>query len=187
VKSVVRRNAVGVSGVVSAAALALVVAAVRGVIPAHWLPVHEPLVAVVPTLNAALSATALVTITVGLRAIRRGNVARHRAAMLTSTGIFASFLFLFLYLYRLVVHGTTEFAGPDVVYQFVYLPVLVVHMALAIVCVPLVVHALVLAGTHSVAELPRTNHPRVGKAAAALWLVSFALGIVVYLLLYVVY
>jgi len=34
---------------------------------------------------------------------------------------------------------------------------------------------------------PATNHPRVGRVAAVLWLVSFALGIVVYLPLYVVY
>lgn len=184
-KSLVRRHAVAVSGVLSAVALALVVGAVRGLIPASALPAYEPLVSVVPTLNAAISALALATISLGWRAIRRRNVARHRALMLTSTLLFTGFLAL--YLYRIIIHGTTEFTGPDVVYQFVYLPVLVVHMAFAMVCVPLVVHALVLASTHSVAELPRTNHPRVGQWAAALWLVSFTLGIVVYVLLYVAY
>jgi len=38
-----------------------------------------------------------------------------------------------------------------------------------------------------VSELPHTDHPRAGKVAAGLWLVSFTLGIVVYLMLYVVY
>jgi putative membrane protein len=92
-----------------------------------------------------------------------------------------------LYLYRVSLVGPTHFAGPAWAERYLYLPILVVHMGLAIVCLPLLYYVLLLAYSHPVAELPATNHPRVGRVAAVLWLVSFALGIVVYLLLYVVY
>jgi len=92
---------------------------------------------------------------------------------------------LALYLYRIVVHGTTEFPGDGAVYTFVYLPVLAIHIGLALVAIPLVYYALLLATTRRVREIYDTNHAKVGRVAASLWLVSFAPGIVVYLLLYV--
>ena len=181
-----RRHVRSLAAVLSLGSIALVVASVRGVVPATALP-HAPgwFVDVIPTLNAVVSALAIGTILAGWRAIRRGDVERHRAAMVTATVLFA--VFLALYLYRIVVHGTTEFPGEGAVYTFVYLPVLVVHMGLAMVAIPLVYYALLLAGTRSVREIYHTNHARVGRVAAALWLVSFSLGIVVYLLLYVLY
>lgn len=72
-------------------------------------------------------------------------------------------------------------------YQFVYLPLLAVHIFLAVVCVPLVYYALLLASAYSPAELRQTSHGRIGRYAATLWLVSFSLGIAVYVLLHVVY
>jgi putative membrane protein len=83
--------------------------------------------------------------------------------------------------------GPSGFAGPEAVYQFVYLPVLAIHMLLAIVCIPLLYYVALLALTRPVSEIPGTKHKRIGRVAAALWLTSFVLGNVVYLLLYVVY
>ncbi|MCD2204186.1 DUF420 domain-containing protein [Halobacterium sp. KA-6] len=181
-----RRHVRSLTAVLSVASLALVIAAVRGFVPASAVP-HAPdaVLHALPTVNAALSAAAIVTIAAGWRAIQNGDVKRHKAAMVTSTLLFV--LFLAFYLYRIVVEGTTGFAGPDVVYTFVYLPILIVHMGLAMVSIPLVYYALLLAGTRPVNEIPATNHAKVGRVAASLWLVSFALGIVVYLLLYVLY
>jgi putative membrane protein len=105
--------------------------------------------------------------------------------MLSTTGLFG--VFLVAYLYRVALEGPTSFSGPAVVEQYVYYPVLGLHVLLAVVCVPLVIYTLLVALTHSVAELPETHHPTVGRVAAALWLVSFVLGTVVYLLLYVVF
>ncbi|MFB6269325.1 MAG: DUF420 domain-containing protein [Halobacterium sp.] len=181
-----RRHVGSLTAVLSAASIALVIAAVRGFVPASALPrAPDAVLSAIPTVNAAVSALAIVTIVTGVRAIRRGDVRRHRAAMGSSALLFA--LFLALYLYRIVLEGTTHFGGPDAVYTFVYLPILIVHMGLAIVCIPLVYYALLLAGTRDVSEIPETSHAKVGRVAAALWVVSFALGIVVYLLLYVVY
>jgi len=166
--------------------LALVFGAVLGVIPRHLVP-HpgEAFLAAIPHVNAVVSVVAIGVIGYAWYAIRRGNVARHRLGMLSGVVLFA--LFLGLYLYKVTLHGPTAFAGPDAVYTFVYLPTLAVHMLLAILCIPLLYYVLLLALTHSPAELPRTNHPRVGRVAAPLWLTSFALGVVVYLLLYVLY
>lgn len=170
----------------TAVSLALVFGAVGGAIPASALPrAPESLLAAIPAVNAAISTVAIGTITLGWLSIRRGAVGRHRALMLLSTALFGSFLVL--YLYRIVVHGTTHFGGPGVVYRFVYLPVLAIHILLAIAAIPLVYYALLLAGTRSVSAIPATKHARIGRLAAALWLISFALGDLVYLLLYVLY
>ena len=165
--------------------LALVFSAVGGVAPSALLPRVPPLVEAVPHLNAAVSAAAIGTILYGVASARRGRIGRHRRAMLASLALFVTFLVL--YLYRVSLEGPTPFPGPASVYRFVYLPLLVVHVLLAIVCIPLLYYVLLLAVTRDVAELSDTPHPRVGRAAATLWLVSFSLGLVVYLMLYVVY
>jgi putative membrane protein len=181
----VRNRVPELTGILTVVSLALVFGAVLGAVPEELLPRNDGLIAVIPHLNAAISLTAILTILAGVRAIRQGAIRRHRAAMLASTLLFASFLGL--YLYRLSLEGTTVFAGPDLIRQFVYLPVLAVHILLAIVCIPFVYYALLLASAYPVPELPETPHPRVGRIAASLWLVSFALGIVVYLMLYILF
>ncbi|QCC47094.1 DUF420 domain-containing protein [Halobellus limi] len=181
-----RDHVLGLTAVLSVVSLAAVFAAVGGVVPASLLPVvPDAVVEAIPHVNAVLSTTALVTIVLGVRFIRRDDVRRHRAMMLATLALFVAFLVL--YLYRISLEGATEFLGPEAVYQFVYLPTLAVHVALAIACIPLLYYVLLLALSRPVAELYETPHRRVGRVAAALWFVSFALGDVVYVLLYVVY
>lgn len=173
------------AAVLSVASLALVFGAVLGALPSAVLPRAPGAVAAIPHLNVVISAAAIVSIAVGWRSIRRGRVRRHRAAMLLAVALFAAFLSL--YLYKVVVEGTAPFPGPVVVHRFVYLPLLAIHVTLAVVCVPLLYYVLLVGLTYPVADIPGTRHRRVGRVAAALWLTSFVLGIVVYLLLYVVY
>jgi putative membrane protein len=173
------------TAILSVVSLALVFAAVRQVIPEAVLPRFDPLVAVIPHLNAAISLTAIVTILAGIRAIRRRDIESHRRRMLASAGLFA--LFLMLYLYRVSLEGPTEFPGPDNVYRYVYLPILAIHILLAMVAIPVVYYALLLAVTRPVSELMETAHARVGRVAATLWLVSFSLGLSVWLMLHVLF
>ncbi|ESS06078.1 MAG: putative membrane protein [uncultured archaeon A07HB70] len=181
-----RPHVLGLSLGLSAVALALVFASALGAVPSALLPqAPAPVLDAVPHVNAALSALALLTIPGGVVAIRRGRVAHHRLLMLASAALFAAFLAL--YLYKVSVAGPAPFPGPEGVYRTVYLPVLGVHVLLAVVTVPLVVYALLLAATHPVDALPETHHPRVGRVAASLWFVSFLLGEAVYAMLYVVY
>ena len=168
----------------SVVALSLVFGAVLGLLPVTVLPrAPDSVLAVIPHINVGLSIGAITVIAIGWRAIRMGQVRRHRAAMLVALGIF--FLFLTLYLYRLTLVGTTPFEGPEALYQFVYLPFLAIHVLLAIVCVPLLFYVALLGITVPAGELPDTRHAQVGRIAAALWLVSFAMGIGVYVLLHV--
>ncbi|WP_423997980.1 DUF420 domain-containing protein [Halorubrum trapanicum] len=181
-----RENVSVLTAVASGVALALVFGAVGGVIPSSLLPrASDAVLAAIPHFNAAVSLTAIATITLGWREISRGNVKRHRNFMVTSFALFAAFLGA--YLYRLILVGTTEFPGPELVYSYVYLPFLAVHILLAIVCVPFVFHALFLAATRPYQELYHTRHAQVGFVGAVLWLISFTMGIGVYLLLYHVY
>ncbi|WP_255149387.1 DUF420 domain-containing protein [Halorarius halobius] len=183
VRSWARDRVPALTGLLTAVALALVFGSVLGVVPT---PPRAPtaVLEAIPAVNAVVSLAAIVAIVTGWRAIRRGEVRRHRAAMLTAFGLFA--LFLTLYLYRVSILGPSEFPGPETVYTFVYLPFLAIHILLAIVCVPLLFYVILLGTTRPVRELYDTNHARVGKIAASLWLVSFTMGITVFLMLYVV-
>jgi putative membrane protein len=175
------------TGVLSVVSLAVVFAAAGGRIPASSVPAApEWVIETIPLVNAVISAVAIGKIAIGWRAIRRGRIERHRVAMVSAFALFVAFLGL--YLYRLTVTGGPQpFPGPDPVYQFVYLPLLAIHILLAMVCIPLLYYVLLLALSRPIAELPRTSHARVGRIAATLWMVSFALGIVVFVLLHVVY
>ncbi|MFC6873800.1 DUF420 domain-containing protein [Halobellus marinus] len=181
-----RDHVLGLTAALSVVSLAAVFGAVLGVIPGSSLPrAPEFVVDAIPHVNAALSTAAIVTILLGVRSIRRDEIRRHRAMMLVSLALFVGFLVL--YLYRLVLEGTTEFPGPEAVYQFVYLPTLAIHILLAIVCIPLLYYTLLVAVTRPIAAIRASPHRRVGRIAASLWLISFVLGNVVYVLLYVVY
>jgi len=178
-----RENVPLLTALLSVVALALVFGAVGGVILSSVLPrASDTVLAALPHLNAAISATAIGTILVGWRAISRGNVDRHKAFMLSSFGLFAAFLVS--YLYRLILVGTVEFPGPEAVYSYVYLPFLAIHILLAIVFLPFVFYALLLAATRPYEDLYHTRHAQIGSVAAVLWLISFTMGIGVYLMLY---
>ncbi len=174
-----------ITGALSVVSLALVFGAVGGFVPEGLLPRIEPLLSAIPHMNAAISLAAIGTILFGVSAIRNGHIGRHKKAMLASTALFAGFLVL--YLYRVSLEGPSAFDGPAVIRNFVYLPLLGIHILLAVVCIPFVYYALLLAGTHPIEQLPQTSHRWAGKIAAVLWVISFALGFIVYLMLYILF
>jgi len=173
------------TAVLSVVSLGLVFSAVGGVVPEQLLPRSEGLIALIPHLNVLFSIAAIVAIVGGWKAIKQGNVESHRNRMLAAFGLFVGFLVF--YLYRVALEGPQAFGGPDAVRQFVYLPTLAIHILLAIVCIPLLFYVLLVAVSRPIDEIYRSRHRSVGQIAAALWVVSFGLGIVVYLLLYVLY
>lgn len=181
----VKNNVPVVTGLLTVISLGLVFGAALRIIPASVLPHVEPLVAIIPHLNAVISLVAIGTISIGWYYVKAGEIRKHRAAMITSFVLFA--VFLVLYLYRVTLKGPTHFPGPAVVETYLYLPLLAIHILLAIICVPLLYYVLLLAATRPVSEIYSTNHRRVARIAAPLWLISFTLGVVVYVLLYIVY
>ena len=129
-----------------------------------------------------LAATALLVL--GWYWIRAGEVDRHRLAMV---GAFALILlFLVVYLVRVGGGGEKLFEGPELV-RYAYLVMLAVHIVLSIVAVPVVLYALILGLTHTPTELRRTAHARIGRIAAATWILSLVLGVVTYLMLNHIY
>lgn len=181
-----RDHVPALAGILSVVSLGLVFGAALRVIPPTLLPqAPRPLVDAIPHVNAGLSALAILVIAYGWLAIRQDRIDRHRRAMLTGTVLFAGFLML--YLYKVALDGPTAFPGPSPVFQYLYLPLLAIHILLAVICIPLLYYVLLLALTRSIHEIPFSPHPRVGRIAVPLWLTSFILGIVVYLLLYHLY
>lgn len=181
-----RNHVPALTAILTGVSLALVFGAVFGTVPRSALPrAPETVLTAIPHLNAVLSTAAIGTIAGGVVAVRRGNVRTHRRLMLASLALFAAFLVL--YLYKVTLEGPATFPGPEALYRNVYLPLLAVHVLLAVVCIPLLYYVLLLALTRPVAEVAGTRHRSVGRVAAALWMTSFVLGDAVYLLLYVVY
>ena len=178
-----------VSPVTSAIAISIAIYAVLGYAlssrPGELSPIVSRTLATFPLLIAVINALALSCLLAGWRAIRAGRVLTHRKFMLASAALI--FLFLVLYVTRVALGGVKAFPGPPEVRLYVYLPILVVHIALSILSVPLVVHNLLIGLSYVPAEIAGTAHSRVGRIAVALWSVSLGLGIVVYLLLNVAY
>ncbi|OAQ52104.1 hypothetical protein HTG_14065 [Natrinema mahii] len=131
-------------------------------------------------LIAGINTTATVVLTLGWYWIRNGEVEKHRLAMVS--GFVLILGFLVVYLLKVGGGGTKEFVGPDPVY-YAYLIMLAIHIILSIVSVPVVLYALILGLTHTPAELRRTAHARIGRIAAAAWILSLFLGVVTYVLL----
>ena len=172
-----------VTAVLSVVGYALVIGTFAGVLPV-FPEIGMATVTLLSHAIAVVNTVALTALLLGWRYIRRGEVRKHRAAMLTAF----SLIMVFLVLYLWKVGGGVEkaFVGPDYVY-YPYLAMLAIHILLSAVAVPVVLYAVVLGLTHTPAELRETAHARVGRIAAAAWALSLALGVVTYLLLNHVY
>jgi putative membrane protein len=178
----VKRHPLAITALLSVVGYAAVVGTFLGVVPRSVFP-DLSLWAVnrLADAIAVVNAVNVLVIAAGWRWIRRDEVEKHAAAMVTS--FLLILVFLVLYLTKIGGGGTKEFVGPALVY-YPYLAMLAIHIVLSIVSVPVVLYALVLGVTHSPTELrTQTPHRRVGRIAASAWLLSLALGVVTYLLL----
>jgi putative membrane protein len=134
-----------------------------------WETIH-------PAINAALNATSAVFLVLGFLAIRRKDIARHRAMMLAAFS--ASTVFLVSYLIRFAISGTHRYPGEGWD-KTLYLVVLFSHMILAVVLVPMALRALFLGWKNRVAD-----HRRLAKWTWPIWMYTSVTGVVVYLMLY---
>ncbi|MFC7199968.1 DUF420 domain-containing protein [Halospeciosus flavus] len=181
-----------VTAVLSVVGYGLVASAFAGVIPL-FPDLTRAQVLLFSDLIAVVNTTALVVLLVGWRAIRRGDVARHRRAMVTTFLLICVFLVLYLWKVgggfekSIVIRQgqfLDQYAG---VVEPLYLLMLAVHIVLSVVAVPVVLYAILLGLTHPPDELGDTAHPRVGRVAAFAWGLSLFLGVVTYVLLNHVY
>ena len=143
--------------------------------------VVKQLLDILPHAIAVVNALAVVLLVVGWWLIRKGYVGLHRIAMPSALGLI--FVFLVMYVTKVLLGGIKEFPGPDSLYYFAYLPILTVHLALSIICIQPVVYVALIGLTHKVEDIPRTRHRWVGRIAVPAWILSLALGLIVYAML----
>lgn len=178
-----QRRVPALTGLLTGGSFLVVAAVILGAVPSTLLPrAPAPVMGLIPHAIAAVSALAIGTIAAGVVAIRREQVTRHRTLMLASLALFG--LFLTVDFYRLTVVGPTAFAGPSVVETYVYRPLLVAHVAAALLTFPAVYYALLVGLTTPTPELPATRHRRAGRVAASLWLTAFGTGLGIYAMLH---
>jgi putative membrane protein len=128
------------------------------------------------TLNACINFTVSVCLVVGFRFIKRGQLARHRASMLTAFVL--SSIFLVSYLAHHARVGSVPFEGEGFI-RIVYFALLIPHIVLAAVVLPLALFTIYRGWTGRVAL-----HKKVARITLPIWLFVSVSGVLVYLLLY---
>lgn len=129
-----------------------------------------------PTLNAALNATATVLLVAGWRLVRGGRREAHRRVMIGALACSALFLASYL-VYHFEV-GSVRFQRHGLI-RALYLAVLASHTVLAVVILPLIAASL----RHAFAgRFPA--HRRVARVTLPLWAYVSVTGVVIYWMLY---
>jgi len=187
-----RANPRRLTAVLSVIGYALVIGAFEGFIPL-FPDLSRETVLLFSDAIAVVNTLALTSLLAGVAFIKRGEVRKHRAAMLTAFGLIC--LFLVLYLWKVgggfeksIVIRESAFLGQYAgTVELAYLLMLAVHILLSVVAVPVVLYAVILGLTRTPEELRETSHAKYGRVAVASWAVSLFLGVVTYVMLNHVY
>jgi putative membrane protein len=131
---------------------------------------------VLPTINAALNATAAVLLIWGYTLIRRKRIETHRRVM--QTAFVVSCLFLVSYLVYHAQVGSVRFPKTGAI-RTVYLSILTTHTILAAL-VPVLAIITLRRGRAGRFD----QHRRIARWTLPVWLYVSVTGVVVYLMLY---
>ena len=131
---------------------------------------------ILPPVNATLNGIAAVLLLCGYVCIRLGRRSTHRALMIAA--FITSALFLCSYLTYHATHLATVFPGHGAA-AWVYYPILITHIALAVAVVPLALTVLYRAWKRDFAR-----HRRLARWTFPIWLYVSVTGVVVYWMLY---
>ena len=129
-----------------------------------------------PAINATLNGTSAVLLVTAHCMIKRGQIAAHRALMLTAVA--TSTLFLISYLYYHAHVGSVHFQGRGWA-RPVYFSILISHTILAATIVPLVIITLSRALREHFDQ-----HRAIAHWTYPLWLYVSITGVVIYFMLY---
>ncbi len=134
----------------------------------------------IPTLNAALNATATVLITFGFVFIKQGKREAHRAVMLTAGAVSAMFLAGYV-TYHALRHGLhTPFGGEGPALRAIYFTILWTHIPLAALIAYLVPRTFLLA-----LKGDYVAHRRWARFTFPIWYYVSVTGVLVYFFLYI--
>ena len=131
---------------------------------------------VLPAVNATLNSIATVFLFVGWRFIRRGEIERHRACMISA--FVTSALFLISYVVYHANVGSVPFQGQGAA-RGVYFSILITHIILAALILPL---ALVTLSRALSRRFDR--HRAIARWTLPIWLYVSVTGVVIYVMLY---
>ena len=123
-----------------------------------------------------LNGLAAIALTAGYIFIRRRELARHRASMITAFAF--SSLFLLSYIANHAIHGDTLYPVHNAT-RTVYLGILSSHILLSIVALPIVLITFFLSLSGRFAQ-----HKKLARWTFPLWLYVSVTGVVVYLMLH---
>ncbi len=129
-----------------------------------------------PELNAILNGLSALALTLGFVFIRRREIRKHRASMLTAFAF--SSVFLVSYVANHAIHGDTLYPVHNST-RTVYLTLLASHVLLSIVALPIVLITFFLSLSGRFAQ-----HKRLARWTFPLWLYVSVTGVVVYLMLH---
>jgi len=133
----------------------------------------------IPTINAALNATATVLISAGFILIKLGKREEHRAVMLTAGVVSA--LFLVGYVTHKALRGSVEtpFGGEGAALRAFYFTMLISHIILAIAIAYLVPRTFLFA-----IKGDFVTHKKWARFTFPIWLYVSVTGVLVYFFLY---
>jgi uncharacterized membrane protein YozB (DUF420 family) len=138
-----------------------------------------PQYAAFPVIDATLNGTSAALLLIGRGLIKRGQMAAHRAVMITA--LVSSSLFLTSYLYYHWHVGSVHFQGQGWS-RPVYFSILISHTILAAAIVPLILITL----SRALRER-YDRHRRIARWTYPLWLYVSVTGVVIYLMLYKIF
>jgi putative membrane protein len=129
-----------------------------------------------PALNALLNGLSAVALATGFLFIRSGQVAPHRNSMFTAF-VFSS-LFLAAYITNYALHGDMVFPKNAGAIRWVYFPLLISHIILAVIALPMILITFFLSLS---GRFPA--HKRLARFTFPVWLYVSVTGVIVYAML----
>jgi len=127
-----------------------------------------------PATNALLNALSTVALLFGFVYIKRREIAKHRASMLTA--FFFSAIFLVSYLVNFTLHGETRFPRGNPLWPF-YWKLLASHIVLSMIALPIILITFFLSLS---GRFPA--HKRLARWTFPIWLYVSVTGVIVYLM-----
>jgi|GEM_PF-7987 len=128
-----------------------------------------------PVVNATLNSLSTLLLIAAFVLIKKGDVEKHKKAMLAAFGVSAAFLVTYV-IYHWFKEGPKKYTGD---YRGVYLSILLSHIVLAVSILPLSLFALYRGWHMQVAK-----HVKIAKVAFPIWLYVSVTGVLIYGMLY---
>jgi len=125
-----------------------------------------------PATNALLNALSTVALLFGFVYIKRREIPKHRAAMLTA--FFFSSIFLVSYLVNFTLHGETKFPRGNPLWH-VYWPILASHIILSVIALPIILITFFFSLS---GRFPQ--HRKIARWTFPIWLYVSVTGVIVY-------